>query len=75
MSGFLLIYYIIILVYNINVLHVFQAKFHDLFGEPDREIYSFDRVWIIAYKVSYIKLSKPVLIGNILFILFALGTI
>lgn len=28
-----------------------KARFHDLFGEPDREIYSFDKVWILSFKV------------------------
>ncbi len=29
----------------------FQVRFNDIIGEPDKELYSFDKIWLYSFKV------------------------
>ena len=30
----------------------FQVRFEEIFGEPDPEIFSFDKIWLLTFKVQ-----------------------
>ena len=34
----------------------FQVRFSDIFAEPDQEVHSFDKVWVLSFKVIIFKI-------------------